>query len=44
VVTTDSARQGPRGTRVLYVLLGVTIGSFVVLLVAYLLWINAGHP
>ncbi len=40
VVTSDSARQGPRGTRVLYVLLiGLTLG-LVLLGVVYVGWLN----
>lgn len=44
LVSTDSGRQGPRGRRVLYVLLGVVVGSIILVAIAALLVVGPTGP
>jgi len=39
-VTADTARQGPPGWRVLYVLIGGTAGAAIACLLAYAIWLH----
>ncbi|MDQ0391484.1 hypothetical protein [Labrys monachus] len=40
-ITADTARQGPAGWRVLYVLVGGTVGAAVACFLAYAIWFHA---